>query len=176
MAFNTSHSSGTSTRVSECIRGLFRVVMCLCMWSGPTPVLHAHEKTGQVIDRNPELAEHVWVCHRHDDHEQCRHWHMHFMLWGEVQPDASDSDSVPRQPPQKDLQSEFALAPSAAGTALELARSESTCGAFDLSDLIADFSNHSVEAGVLNSTLLYAYQSRVAVSHDVARLLMVVRC
>jgi hypothetical protein len=176
MDSHTFHTRQTASQFARIIRGLFRGILCLCMWSGPTPIMHAHEKSGSVIEENPDLAQHVRVCHNDDDCDYCQHWHMHFMLWGEVQPDSQDPDSEPQLPPQRDLQSEFAIAPISTGLSAELDRVEALGSPFDLLGLAPDFSPATRWEGILERAPLSSFQSRVAVSHDVTRLLMVVRC
>lgn len=176
MASRIFHPCDTVTPFARFFRGMVRVMLCLGLWSGPTPILHAHLKTGQVIDNNPVLAQHVQICHSHDDCDYCQHWHMHFVLWGQVQPDFEDSESVPPPPPHKDMQSEFAVALSSTGVLVELARAEAQYWSFDLMGLATDFAAHTLIEGDLDRAPLCSYQNHVAASHDVARLLMVVRC
>ena len=47
---------------------------------------------GEAIDQDSELAVHVITCHRHDNCDHCQHWHLHFVLWGEVQPDSDSAN------------------------------------------------------------------------------------
>ena len=176
MATRKFHPCDTVTQFPRFFRALVRVMLCLSLWSGPTPILHAHHKTGQVIDSNPDLAQHVRICHSHDDCDYCQHWHMHFVLWGQVQPDADDSESIPPSPPVRDVQSEFAVALSATGVHAELARAEAQFWSFDLMGLAADFAPPTRKEIALDRAPLDSYDSQVASSHDVARLLMVVRC
>ncbi len=157
-------------------RGLLRMVLCLGLWSGPTPVLHAHEKTGRVIESNPDLREHVRHCHNNDDVEYCRNWHIHFLLWGEVQPDSSDHGSVPSRPVQKATLSEFAFASCLTGGNVGKARADSGVWPFELPSLTEYASRIVNGERALHRVPFHEYQGRVALSHDVTQLLMVVRC
>lgn len=166
----------TIAQIARVFRGLFRVVMCLCLWSGPTPILHAHEKSGSVVENNPDLEDHVRICHSHDGCEECEHWHLHFMLWGEVQPDAEHSDSVPSKLPVRHIQAEFALAPSSSGTAVDLSEIELGHWAVQSWELVAGYAPSALCDATRDLAPLYAYECRVAVSFDVTRLLMIARC
>lgn len=176
MASRISHPCNKVAQCPRFFRALVRVMLCLSLWSGPTPVLHAHHKSGQVLENNPTLAQHVQTCHSHDDCEYCQHWHMHFMLWGQMQPDSRDTDSAPPPPPVRDMQAEFAVALSTSGGHSELARAEAQLWSFDLLGLAADFAPPTLKEVALNRAPLNTYQCQVAASHDAARFLMVVRC
>lgn|GEM_PF-2896282 len=157
-------------------RGLFRAMLCLCVWSGPTPMLHAHEKTGDVIGRDADLAEHVRTCHSHDECEHGEHWHLHLVLWDEVQPDSSGDGSLPQRPQLKHLQSEFAIAPSDASVIARLASLEALNWDNSLADPFSGLYSMTFETDSVDRASLLPYQTRVAASHDAALLSMVARC
>ena len=136
-------------------------------------MLHAHEKMGKAVDQDSELAVHVITCHRHDDCDHCQHWHLHFVLWGEVQP---DSHSGPQRPQPKDLQSEFAIAPSHVTLAAELASLEVPSWKTDAVVSCCVLFSATLGDEAVDRALISSYQCRVAASHDVALLLMVARC
>ncbi len=176
MASRISHPCDTVAQRPRFFRALVRVMLCLCLWSGPTPVLHAHHKSGHALENNPTLAQHVLACHSHDDGEYCQHWHMHFMLWGPMQPDSRDTDTAPPPPPVRDMQAEFAIALNPSGIHSELARAEAQLWSFDLVGLAAEFAPPTLKEIALNRSPLNTYQYQVVASHDAARFLMVVRC
>ena len=107
----------TSSRwwIAGFFRGLCRVVLCLSLWTGPIPILHAHDYSGTVLDRDLDLAIHVMTCHSQADREECLHWHFHLVLWGEVLSSFPDSSSPHPLPQPKHLDSEFAVVSPADG-------------------------------------------------------------
>ena len=166
----------TSSQISRLFRGLCRVLLGLCVWSGPTPLLHAHQMTGTVLERNADLAEHVRSCHRRDTCEHCQHWHMHLVLWGEVQHDTSDNGSQPQRPDLKQLEAEFALAPSVAGAVVGSIGFLSDGEHGELAGFCGELFPAMVSLDAANRIPLWTYQTRVAARRDVACLLMVSRC
>ena len=90
-----SHPSRRNCSVSF-LAVVGRCLLCLCLWNSPLPLLHAHP--GAARDQATELAEHLHECHWRHGAEDCSCWHLHLVLWGEVQADHPESDSVPPQP------------------------------------------------------------------------------
>ena len=153
-----------------------RVLLCLSLWSAPLPMLHAHEKTGPLLDRDTALAEHVQVCHAEDDCEHCRGWHLHLVLWGEVQSDHPDSDTHPQSPQPRRMAGEFAITLSACGTTAGMTGFGDGWWA---SDWVASFeylSPASSDHETARRANFVPYQVQVANCRDVDRLLMVARC
>lgn len=95
-----------------------RCLLCLCLWNSPLPLLHAHPGAAQ--DEATDLAEHLQQCHWRHGADDCSCWHLHLVLWGEVQADHPDSDSVPPQPRPVD----DSAVPSVDSTSRQLADSE----------------------------------------------------
>lgn len=151
-------------------------MLCFSLWSAPLPMLHAHESTGPLLGRDLDLAAHVHVCHAEDDGEYCRGWHLHLVLWGEVQSDHPDSDPLPRIPQPRDLPGEFAITLNATGSSASTAGLDVGCWAADwmasCDCLVLAPSEHEIA----QRALFAPYQVRVADCRDVARLLMVARC
>jgi hypothetical protein len=152
------------------------MMLCLSLWGGPVPVLHAHEMSGEILDRDPKLAVHVQQCHLHDDCEDSCHWHWHLVLWGEILPDSSDSETPPPVPQPKHTGSDQAL-PIDGNTATSgLAELESESWS-----TVQGISGHwfaplpnATES--LDRVTLFPYQTRVKDQRDVGQLLMVARC
>lgn len=81
---------------------LGRCLIALCLWNSPLPVLHAHPDEAR--DPATQLAEHLRECHWRTCGQDCSCWHIHLVLWGQVQADHRDSESPPPQPrPVDDL-------------------------------------------------------------------------
>ncbi len=139
-------------------------------------MLHAHEKAGPLLDRDTALAEHVQVCHTKDDCEHCRGWHLHLVLWGEVQSKHPNSDPHPQSPQPRDLAGEFAVTLNASGGTSSTMELAVECWASDGGASYDSLSPTSSELETARRATFVPYQVQVANCRDVARLLMVARC
>lgn len=108
---------------------LGRFLIVLCLWNSPLPLLHAHP--GEAQDQATQFAEHLRDCHWRTRGQDCSCWHLHLVLWGQVQADYRDSEAPPPQPrPVEDH-----AVPSPESTVRDLAKSAQV-----LSDQICDVS------------------------------------
>ncbi len=104
-------------------RGIFlRLVLVVCAWQGPLPVVHAHAAAVDSVDDSAAesstcLVEHLrtWHCGDEACSGECREWHLHFEY-----PHPSH-DGTPTSQPAKDrlatiAAADFDAASSACGT------------------------------------------------------------
>ena len=166
----------TGSQITGFVRFLCRMMVCLSLWSAPVPLLHAHENAGPILDRDPDLAVHVLACHAQDDCDHCRGWHLHLVLWGEIQSDHSDSVIRPLVPQQKDLEGAFAITLSTGGRLAGAAELNVWHWASQWVAACENLFPALFEHETALRALLTSYQSQVADCRDVARLLMVARC
>ena len=161
-------------KITGAFQGVLRVVVCLSVWSGPVPMMHAHESTPAALERDPGLAEHLWACHRRDDSEACRSWHLHLLVGGEIQPEAAE-DGAPVPPPRpRQLESEFLVSASRCAAVIEF--SVRDAGAWEQPQWGNCVTLARIEHVSLARNRFSHYHSRVAQSDDVSRLLMVALC
>lgn len=164
-----------SSRVFRIMRGMCRVLLCLSLWNGPLPLVHAHDVSGPEIARSEALVAHVQVCHRAGDCDDCRGWHLHLMLWGEILPEHSHSDAPLPVPPASPVETAYTLLSSSAetngipgvGTAGADAGLVASCDVLTPLALIEK---------KLDRASVFPYRIRVAAHREVSRLLMVSRC
>ncbi len=55
-------------------------VLCLSVWRGPVPVVHAHDLDLQSLGNNAQLAEHAIECHAGHLGEESAGLHLHFLM------------------------------------------------------------------------------------------------
>lgn len=121
-----SWSRPSRIRSASFVAVLGRFLVALCLWNSPLPLLHAH--AGEAQDQATQLAEHLRDCHWRESGQDCSCWHIHLVLWGQVQADHRDSESPPpQQRPVEDL-----AVPSGKSISRDLAESEQL-----LSDLMS---------------------------------------
>lgn len=96
MAHSRSHSRILQESPVSFLTVVGRWLLCLCLWNSPLPLLHAHEDVA--ADQSSSLAQHLNQCHWRTRAEQCQCWHLHLVLWGQIQGDHPDSETPPPQP------------------------------------------------------------------------------
>lgn len=168
-------SGSTGSRVFRIVRGMCRVLLCLSLWNGPLPWLHAHEVSGPELSRNESLAAHVQVCHAPDDCDDCRGWHFHLMLWGEILPEHSSPDAPLPVPPAPPVETEYTLLSNSVETS-GVAGFDSDCRGAALvapCDVLTPLALNGMR---LDRASVFPYRIRVTAQRDVSRLLMVSRC
>ena len=169
-------SSGSAgSRVFRVMRGMCRVLLCLSLWNGPLPLIHAHEFSGPELSHDAALAVHLQLCHEAGDCDECDGWHLHLMLWGEILPEHSNPDAPLPVPPSPPVETEYTLlscsvkASGASGvdSAIDEARLANSC------DVLTPLALRGMK---LDRASVFPYRTRVAAHRDVSRLLMVIRC
>ena len=165
-------SGSTGSHVSCVVRGMCRVLLCLSLWNGPLPLIHAHDVSGPELSRNESLAAHVQLCHVGGVCDECEGWHLHLMLWGEILPEHSDPDAPLPVPPVETEYTLLSCAVQANGISRvdsvgEEAAQVTSCDALTPLALIEMTRDRAA---------VFPYQSRVTAHRDVSRLLMVSRC
>ncbi len=169
-------SSGSAgSHVFRTLRGMCRVLMCLSLWNGPLPLIHAHEFSGPELSRDESLAVHIQLCHSPDDCDECRGWHLHLMLWGEILPEHSNPDASLPAPPVPPVETEYTLLANSVDTS-GITGIESECGGLSLVASCDVLTPLALIGMKLNRVSIFPYRTRVAAHRDVSRLLMVSRC
>ncbi len=169
------NSGSAGSRVACIVRVMCRFVLCLSLWNGPLPLVHAHDVSGPELSRNECLAAHVLMCHKAGDCDACRGWHLHLMLWGEILPEHSNSDTPRPVPPTPPIETEYTLLSSAVE-----ANGISGLNAEGMELVQVASCDALTPLALLDKTLerasVFPYRTRVAAHRDVSRMLMVSRC
>ncbi len=168
-------SGSAGSRVSCIMQGMCRVLLCLSLWNGPLPLIHAHEFSGPELSRDESLAVHIQLCHSPDDCDECRGWHLHLMLWGEILPEHSNPDASLPAPPAPPVETEYTLLSCSVETSgisgNDAAGKEATLVAS--CDVLTPLALNGMR---LDRASVFPYRIRVTAQRDVSRLLMVSRC
>ena len=168
-------SSSAGSRVFRVMRGMCRVLLCLSLWNGPLPLVHAHEFSGPELSRNESLAAHVHECHETGECDECEGWHLHLMLWGEILPEHSDPDAPLPVPPSPPVETEYTLLSNPVETS-GVSGVDSDCRDAALvasRDVLTPLALIGMK---LDRASVFPYRIRVDAHRDVSRLLMVSRC